>query len=179
MLRRARLATLAGTVAIAACAALACSGYRVVHASEGLGPVKRVAVETLVNDSYEPGLDVLVTEALRREMQRRGGVQLVKDPASADLVLSGAVLQVVTAARSFSSIAFALEYQVDMSLSLQARRTDGTVIPLDPAALRDWELYLTSSDVEAERRNREEALRRLASVLAERVHDSLADRLLK
>jgi Lipopolysaccharide-assembly len=177
MLRRA--ARLAPLAAIAAWATLACSGYRVVHASEGLGSVKRVAVETLVNDSYEPGLELMVTEALRREMQRRGGVELVKDAGSADLVLSGAVVQVVTAARSFSSIAFALEYQVDMTLALQARRPDGTLIPVDPAALRDWELYLTSSDVEVERRNREEALRRLASVLAERVHDSLADRLLQ
>jgi len=172
-----RCARLVPIVAIVA-GSLACSGYRVVRASEGLGPVKRVAVQTLVNDSYEPGLDVMVTEALRREMQKRGGVELVSDPAAADLVLSGAVLKVQTNARSFSSIAFALEYQVDMSLSLQARKPDGTLVAIDPAALRDWELYLTSSDVEAERRNRDEALRRLASVLAERVHDSLADRLL-
>jgi Lipopolysaccharide-assembly len=157
--------------------ALACSGYRVVHASEGLGPIKRVAVQTLSNHSYEPGLELLVTEALRRELRRRGGVEVVTDPADADLVLSGAVLELQTNARSFSSIAFALEYQIDMALSLQARRPDGSLIGLDPAALRDWELYLTSADVEAERRNRDEALRRLASVLASRVRDSLADRL--
>lgn len=173
-----RRAVCGAILAIGVCA-LACSGYRVVHASEGLGPVKRVAVLTLTNSSYEPGLELLVTEALRREMRRRGGVEVVEDPAQADLVLSGSVLELVTNARSFSSIAFALEYQVDMSLSLQARRADGTLVGLDPVAVRDWELYLTSADVEAERRNRTEALRRLASVLAERVHDSLADRLVR
>ena len=158
---------------------LGCSGYRVVHASDGLGPIKKVAVQTLSNHSFEPGLELLVTEALRRELARRGGVVVVSDPGDADLVLSGAVLELQTNARSFSSIAFALEYQIDMSLALQARRPDGSLIGLDPAALRDWELYLTSADVEAERRNRDEALRRLAAVLAGRVRDSLADRLVQ
>ena len=74
-------------------------------------------------------------------------------------------------------MAFALEYQVEMRLALTAQRTDGTRIALDPDALRDWELYLTSADVEAERKNRDEALRRLSTVLAERTREFLSDRL--
>lgn len=162
---------------LAAVVSLGCASYRVVRSSAGLGPVHRVAVPTLGNASYEPGLDLLVTDALRREFSRRGGVELVSDPARADLVVSGAVLPLKTDARSFSSIAFALEYQMEMQLSLTAHRSDGTVVAIEPGALRDWELYLTSADVEAERRNRDEALRRLAAELASRVRDSLAERL--
>lgn len=169
----ARVALCAALVAAAA----GCSGYRFVRTSEGLGPVQRVAIQTLQNNSYEPGLDVLVTEALRREFQRRGGATLVADPAQADLVLAGAVLEVQTSARSFSSIAFALEYQVQMQVSLVATRADGTAVAIDPNALYEWELYLTSADVEAERKNRDEALRRLAAVIASRVRESLAERL--
>lgn len=177
--RRAR-GGLAARVALCAAlvaAAAGCSGYRFVRTSEGLGPVQRVAIQTLQNNSYEPGLDVLVTEALRREFQRRGGATLVADPAQADLVLAGAVLEVQTSARSFSSIAFALEYQVQMQVSLVATRADGTAVAIDPNALYEWELYLTSADVEAERKNRDEALRRLAAVIASRVRESLAERL--
>ena len=164
-------------VVVACVLALAgCGHYRVVHASEGFGPVKRVAVETLVNRSFEPGVDLLMTDALRREMRRRGGIRVVDDPSQADLVLSGNVSDVITNTRSLSSTVFALEYQVEMRLALRAHRTDGADVTLDPAALRDWEVYLTSADVEAERRNREEALRRLASVLASRVGDSLAEK---
>jgi len=101
---------------------------------------------------------------------------VVDDPKQADLVLSGNVSDVITNTRSLSSTVFALEYQVEMRLSLRAHRTDGADVTLDPAALRDWEVYLTSADVQAERRNREEALRRLASVLASRVGDSLAEK---
>lgn len=169
----AQLALLVVAVAVAA----GCSGYRVVRASEGLGPVKRVAVQTLHNNSYEPGLELMVTDALRREFQRRGGATLVSDPAQADLVLAGAVLQLETTARSFSSIAFALEYQVQMQLALTATRADGSVVMVDPNALYEWELYLTSADVEAGRKNRDEALRRLSAVIASRVRESLAERL--
>jgi hypothetical protein len=155
----------------------ACSGYRVVRTSEGLGSVRRVAVLALGNYSIEPGLDLMVTDALRRDFQSRGGVELVSDPADADLVISGTVRELEVNARSFSSIAFALEYQILMQIALEARRRDGTPVGIDPAALRDIEFYLTSADVEAERRNRDEALRRLASVMASRVGDSLAEQL--
>jgi hypothetical protein len=153
-----------------------CASYRVVRTDEGLGDVRRVAVPTLVNASYEPGLELLVTDALRREFARRGGVELVSDPGEADLVVTGTVLPILTNARSLSSIAFALEYTLQMQLALSARRSDGREVSIDPAALNDVELYLTSADVEAERRNRDEALRRLASLLASRVRDSLAER---
>ena len=179
MSRRAssRLPLAAVACALIAATALGCASYHVVHASEGFGDVHRVAVRTLANSSFEPGLDLMVTEALRRELRRRGGVELVSDPAHADLVLAGRVLELQVNARSFSSIAFALEYQIEMRLFLEARRTDGSLVALEPSALNDVEFYLTSADVEAERRNRDEALRRLASVMAERVGDSLAERL--
>ena len=154
-----------------------CSGYRFVRREGALGPVRRIAVEPLRNESYEPGVEVMVTDALLREFQRGGGVAVVRDPGRADLVLSGAVLSLVTRSRSFSSIELALEFEVEMGLRLSARRADGSGVEIDPTLLREWELYLASADVEAERKNRSEAIRRLATLLATRVHDALAETL--
>jgi hypothetical protein len=162
--------------ALGAAIASGCSGYHFVRASQSLGDVRRVAVKTLANDSYQPGLELMVTEALRREMQRRGAT-LVQDPAQADLVLEGTVRELGLSSRSFSSIAFTLEYQIDLKLDLTARRADGSRVEIDSSALQESELYLTSSDIEAEFKNRDEALRRLSAQLASRVHDSLANRL--
>lgn len=175
MLRARILSLVAG--ALAAFAVGGCSGYQVVRTDSALGPVRRVAVQTLENHSFEPGIEVMVSDALRREFQRGGGVVVVADPAQADLVLSGTVLDLVTSARSFSAVAFGLEYQVELRLALTARRADGNVMVLDANTLHDWELYLTSADVEAERKNRDEALRRIASVLAERTREFVSDRL--
>jgi hypothetical protein len=173
-------AALLGALFLAALAApilAGCSNYHVVRTDASLGPVKRVLVQTLENQSFEPGIEIMVSDAFRREFQRGGGIAVVGDPAQADLVLSGIVTDLMTTPRSFSSVAFGLEYQVEMRLILRAQRADGTVIPLAGSALHDWEVYLTSADPEAERKNRDEALRRLSNVLAERTRDYLSARL--
>ncbi|HSJ95709.1 MAG TPA: LPS assembly lipoprotein LptE [Myxococcota bacterium] len=154
-----------------------CAGYRLVGAQTGLGDVRRVAVEPLANHSYEPGIERLVTDALVREFQRRGGASVVRSPAGADLVLSGAVQPLVTRSRSFSSVELALEFEVELAVELVAKRPDGSLVDIDRSVLRDWELYLASADVEVERKNRDEALRRLSALLATRVHDALSERL--
>jgi hypothetical protein len=163
--------------ALLASALTGCSGYRWVHYGGALGDVRRVAILPLGNKSYEPGADALASDALLREFQRRGSVVVVSDPKDADLVLSGSVLPFGTHTRSFSSVAFALEYEVSMGLELSVRRRDGTSIRFGPGVLRESELYLASSDVEVQRKNREEAIRRLSTVLASRVHDALAEKL--
>ena len=50
-------------------------------------------------------------------------------------------------------------------------------MPLDQAALRESERYVASADAEATRKNRQEALRQLASVLAGRAYLILQDTL--
>jgi hypothetical protein len=156
-------------------AALWGCGYKLVRYGDGLGEVDSVAIETLANESYEPGVETIVAEAFRREFLRRGAVRLTDDVGGADLVLSGRVLPIETVGLSYSSIVLAIEYQLTLSVAIQATRGDGTPVPIDPRALRESERYLVSGDLEATRTNREEALRRVAGVLAERVHDALAE----
>lgn len=168
----------ASALALAGIAAgLAACGYHWVRYGGSLGDVRRVAVPTLENDSYEPGLELLVTDALIREFLRRGGVEMVEDPRTADLVVSGSVLPLETRRVSLSSAEFVIEYEVFLRLDLAASRSDGSEVPMDELALEDSELYLASPDVEVTRKNRKEALRRLAGLLAGRVHDTLAQRL--
>lgn len=157
---------------------LGACGYHLVRYEGSLGDVRRVAITTLRNDSWDPGLELVVTDALIREFRRRGALRVVEDPESADLVIGGRVLPAQTSGRSFSSVLLALEYQVTMSLDLEVKRRDGSLVKIDPAASAESELYVTSADVEATRKNREEALHRVAGLLAGRVHDALYERLL-
>ena len=155
-----------------ACAAAGC-GYQLVDYARPEGEARRVALPTLRNNSYEPGVEFLVADALRREFLRRGAFQLTDDLGAADVVVSGSVLPLLTSSTSFSSVVLSLEFQVSLTLDLHAKRADGSEVPLDSRSLRETERYLASADVAALRRNREEALRRLASILAVRVHDEV------
>jgi hypothetical protein len=158
--------------------ALGC-GYQVLRRGTASPEARRVAIETLENDSTEPGLELMVTDAIRRELLSRGGVLLVSDPGDADLVVEGRVMPVQTRTQSFSSVVLALEYTLTLTLDLKLRRADGRRLDLDPLSLRDREIYLASADVEAGRKNRQEALRRVAGLLASRVLDAVDRELLQ
>jgi len=153
-------------------------GYRVPHRGSVSPEAPKVAIETLENDSSEPGLELMVTDAIRRELLARGGMRLVSHPHEADLVVEGSVMPVETRTQSFSSVVLALEYTLTLSLDLELRRADGKIVTLDPLALRDREIYLVSADVEAGRKNRQEALRRVSVLLASRVIDAVDRELL-
>lgn len=167
-------------IALVPCLLLALGGcgYQAVHYGGALGDAHRIAIRGLVNDTFEPGLDTIVSDALVREFLRRGALQVVDDPGKADLVLAGAVSGLQITQRSFSSVSFALEYELTVHLDLKVQRRDGTQVPLDPRALFATERYLVSADEEVTRQYRKEALRRAAGVLAGRVHDALFERVL-
>lgn len=147
-------------------------GYQAVRYSEAFGDSNRVAVNGFRNDTFEAGVDGVVTDALSSEIMRRGALRLVDDAGAADWIVTGTVLEVDTRSRSFSSVAFSLEYEVDLRLAVTIARQDGTILQLDPNALKERERYLASADVEVTRTHREEAIRRLAAQLATRIHDA-------
>jgi outer membrane lipopolysaccharide assembly protein LptE/RlpB len=155
--------------------AAAC-GYALVGA--GLPTVDTVAVRTPANDSSQPGVEFVVADALRQELLRRNEGALSEDPERAGLVVSGRVVGIRTGPRAFSSAILARENEVALELALEAVRRDGTKLELPKGVLRETERYLGSADVEAERKNRQEALRRLADLLAARFFDSVSEALI-
>jgi hypothetical protein len=163
---------LAPLLAISGC------GYQLVRYQDALGDTRRVAIYGLVNDSFEPGLDSLVSDAIGREFTRRGALEVVSDPELADLIITGSIARVRTRPTSFSSIQFVLEFRVGMTLNLEVQRPDGTELPIGRRVLSARELYQASADVEVTRTNRKEALRRLAGILAARFHDALFEQLI-
>ncbi len=79
----------------------------------------------------------------------------------------------MTRARSFSSIALALEWEITLRLAVYAERSDGSRTKLDSNATLATERYLASADIEVTRQNRDEAIRSMATGLAAHVHDLL------
>lgn len=148
-------------------------GYHFAPARPDGGPVGTVALTSLENDSYEFGVEREVADAIQRAFLRRGGLAVVDDPEAADLVIRGRVQPLRTSRRSFSSVRLVLEYEVTLELALEVTRRDGSTLALPGQLLSRTEIYQASADVEVTRKNRREALRRAAEVLADRLHDAL------
>ncbi len=170
-----RAGVASGLLCLAALAA-GC-GYEMVRYRGALGDARSVSIVGARNETREPGLDSLVTDALLREFQNRGALQVVESEDGADLVLRPAVKLLSSRESSLSSIQFVIEYEITLGIAVDVRRRDGSEVPIDRRGLVETEIYLVSADVEAGRKNRKEALRRLSSLLASRVHDALFERL--
>jgi hypothetical protein len=168
----ARVALLPGIAALVLSTGSGC-GYRVVGYESDSQPSLGVSIHTFRNDSLEPGVEQMVGEALRREFLRAGRLRLVEDVGAADYRISGAVAPLETSTRSFSPGVRAVEFTVAMRLRLKVEGKDGTRLALDAFSLRASEIYLASADIEVSRKNRSEALRRIAALLAERVYDEM------
>ena len=149
-------------------------GYTLVGGSGG--PVLgRIAVHTPVNGSGHAGVELVVADALRREVLSRAGAQLVDNEADADWVVTGRVMPLKVEPASLSPVVLTLEYQLRLDLELHARARDGREVRADPRELRESERFLSSGDVEAQRKNRDEALHRVSRVLAARFLDRLGE----
>lgn len=136
-------------------------------------PQASLAVLTLRNDSPEPWLDRIVSDAMRREMSARGRFDLIDEPDQADLVLRGRIRPLETRAKSFSTFVSALEYEVTLVLDVEIVRSTGASIRLDEGMLSETDVYFASADIEVTRSNRLETLRRMSDLMASRVADTL------
>jgi hypothetical protein len=168
--------TLRGIVLAAAalCVAAGC-GYTLVGGAADAPVLGRIAVHTPENGSGHAGIELVVADALRREVLHRAGARLVEQEADADWVVSGRVLPLQVASASLSPVVLSLEYQVQLSLELKARARDGREVKIDPRELRGTERFLSSADAEAQRKNREEAIHRVSRLLAARFLDHLGE----
>ncbi|MFP6640253.1 MAG: LptE family protein [Myxococcota bacterium] len=144
--------------------------------SPGQAPVT-VDLPTFENDTFEPGIELTLAAALRREFSRAGPLRGVDDAATADYTLRGRILSVATGSRTLTPGVRAIEFTVTVRLeAVLLRNADGRRLRLDPLSQFASEVYLASFDLEISRKNRDEALRRITALLADRLYDDV-DRL--
>ena len=91
------------TAAVMALTACGC-GYRLSGTGTFLPPeIKTIAVASFENRSARAEIDVRTTEAVARELSRRGGYKVVSDRAGADALLEGAVTRFETTPVQFNA----------------------------------------------------------------------------
>jgi hypothetical protein len=162
-------------IAVAGLLAAAC-GYRLAGSARPFGPeVRSIELRPFVNRTDEPDLERMLSDALVEEFDRRGALRPATSLASGDpgLRLSGTVQEFSVRPVAFSSVGLALEHEIRLVVRLDLARTGS-----DEPLWRNYRLSLTerflgSADPGVHESNREQALRRMTSALAGRVHDAV------
>ena len=78
--------------------------------------------------------------------------------------------------RAFSSVALSVEDSVEVELEVELRRAAASEPIWRRDRIRFSELFLSSPDPQTYESNKEQALRRLSALIAERIHDELFQR---
>lgn len=157
---------------LAACLVLLSCGYRLLAAPPGYE--SGIELHMLENRSDEPGFERLLQDALQEEFARRGEIEpryraRGEPPA---LVLGGVVREVRVTHKGVSSVGLALEDSVEVVLDISIAKNDGGVV----WRRDEWsriERFTSSSDPQVYLTNKTQALIRISSELAGRVHDEL------
>lgn len=135
--------------------------------------VHRVSIPTFRNDTFESGLESLVTDALRDEFLLHRFVELT-NTEDADAVVVGVIRKFNTKAISFAQSDFAVEYRASMQVHIKVVRPDGSVVWNDRnvAEISD---YLAPPDILQSESNKREAAREIARKMARDVHARIFD----
>ena len=140
-------------------------GYRPVPSRLPDGLTK-VYVKPFENASTELLLGAWITEELRREFARGGGI-LLSGPEDADLVVEGRVAEVLTSGLSYARYDQAVERRILVRLEARLLRPgDGSVLWKTDGLVRE-EAFLVGRTVEETERLKTAALRKLARDVAE------------
>ncbi len=109
-------------------------GYTFQGTGSVLPPdVKRIYIPIAENNSTEPGVSTLLTEALRDRFDRYGAVTVVDEISDSDAVLKTKILRVKKDTASVASKSdTALSFDVTMTVAVELRRVTGAVLWRQP-----------------------------------------------
>lgn len=150
-----------------------CGYHRVGSGDNVPDGVNSIAVPVFRNDSYEAGIEVLLTDAFKEQIVRSGFVRLT-NVKNADAVVIGTIRKYSVKAISFSTGDFASEYRVTLSMRMKLVAKNGDLLWEDPGVSRIEE-YRVSADIFASESARKRASDKIAIKMMADVHDRIFD----
>ncbi len=153
---------------------LASCGYRFTGSDGPPRGVEKLFVENIVNKTTEPGIDIVITDALKNEyIQKFRGTLTSRQQAQA--VLSGTLVGIRTETVARRGTLTSLERRVFMTIDLALKSTESEKIWYAKGITSSDTYQVISGDKEASEQNKREALDDLAEILAENSFNRLAD----
>jgi outer membrane lipopolysaccharide assembly protein LptE/RlpB len=168
-------------------------GYHFIGKGKGtLGEIKNIAIPYFINKTYEPGIDRIFTDALVNEFVESREFSITTED-KAEAVMKGILKSLEEQAISFSKNDRAMEYRITVSLEFSVEeKATGKVIWRDKnithheeyrVALEDItdndtthnKEYRLKQNIAVTEFNKNEAIKRLAAELSERIHDNLLE----
>jgi len=149
---------------------LAGCGYQMVRKETHVPPgLNSIAIPTLKNRTFEPGIEIPFTEAILNEFIQDRRVKVVSR-AEADSVLEGVVTYFNASSAAYSSSGFVLQYAIDVKVDLTLKDRTGKVLWIQKD-VREAQWFRASSVGVTNEAAKQAAIQKTAGFMAERIRD--------
>jgi outer membrane lipopolysaccharide assembly protein LptE/RlpB len=145
-------------------------GYQMVGKETHVPPgLTSVAIPTFVNQTFEPGIEVLFTQAFLKGFIQDRRTKVV-DRKEADSVLEGMIKSLEISSVSYDRSGLALEYQINVVMDLMLKKRSGEILWREKD-LTEMTWYRTSSNALINEANKAAALQQAGRSMAERIRN--------
>jgi hypothetical protein len=152
-----------------------CGGYGFRGTVNNLPPdIKTVSIPVFLNESIEPGVEVFFANALIYEFNRSHVLQVVSE-SQAQAQINGKIKSIAIDAVIFANLTQALERKVIVTLEVTCQRSDNQKVLWQNQNLSRYEVYQVTTDPNQTQLNKEEAIKKIAQDLSERIHNSILE----
>jgi outer membrane lipopolysaccharide assembly protein LptE/RlpB len=150
-------------------------GYGFRGSVNNLPPdIKAVHIPAFVNDTNEAGAEIVFANALIYEFNRSRNLAVVS-AAEAQAVINGKIKSIATEAVTYASQTQAVDRKVTVVLEVSCLRLDNKKILWQNLSLSRYQNYTVVQDPNLTDRNKEEAIRKIAKDLSERIHNGILE----
>ena len=152
-----------------------CGGYGFRGTVNNLPPdIRTVSIAVFVNESIEPGVEVIFANALIYEFNRSQVLQVVSE-SEAQAQIDGKIRAIAIDPVIYANVTQALERRVTITLEITCQRTDNQKVLWQNQSLSRYENFRVTTDPNQTQRNKEEAIKKIAQDLSERIHNSILE----
>jgi outer membrane lipopolysaccharide assembly protein LptE/RlpB len=136
--------------------------------------IKAVSIPVFTNESIEPGVEIIFANALIYEFNRSQVLQVVSE-SQAQAQIDGKIRSIAIDPVIYASLTQAVQRKVTVTLEISCRRTDNQRVLWQNQSLSRYEVYQVTTDPNQTERNKQEAIKKIAQDLSERIHNSILE----
>ena len=142
-------------------------GYRMGGGPPLYAQIRTIAIPVFKNATFEPGIEIPVTSAIKEAFVRDGRWRVVDDPKTADAKIIGLVKTFGATPLSFSVSRVVTQYRVSVTVEMTLVERGTEKILWREGGIDGHAEYFLTSDIAQSRSSEDRAIREASGMLAE------------
>ena len=136
--------------------------------------IQAISIPVFANETIEAGIEIVFANALIYEFNRSRVLPVVSE-STAQAHINGKIKSAAIDSVIYANQTQALQRKVTITLEISFQRSDNKKILWQNQGLSRYEIYNVTSDPNQTERNKQDAIKKIAQDLSERIHNGILE----